>query len=58
MKDMLLIRKASFEDAGFYTCKMTFSLDDVVGEMSETLECEVDGEVLLRNTLNTSCSLN
>lgn len=50
MNDMLLIRNARFEDAGFYTCKMTFSLDDVVSKMSETVECEVEGEDLLHNT--------
>ncbi|KAI7808753.1 interleukin-1 receptor type 1 [Triplophysa rosa] len=48
MKDMLLIRNARFEDAGFYTCKMTFSLDDVDGEMSETLECEVDDKTSMK----------
>jgi len=32
------------DDAGLYTCKMTFSLGGVVGEMAESVECEVHGE--------------
>lgn len=43
-KDILNIRKVHPDDAGFYTCKMTFSLDGVVGEMSESIECLVHGE--------------
>lgn len=48
MNDMLLIRNARFEDAGFYTCKMTFSLNDVTGKMSETVECEVDDKFSMK----------
>lgn len=40
-QDMLFIRKVHLDDAGFYTCKMTFSLGGVVGEMAESVECEV-----------------
>lgn len=43
-KDILNIRKVHLDDAGFYTCKMTFSLDGVVGEMAESIECLVHGE--------------
>ncbi|XP_050975780.1 interleukin-1 receptor type 1 [Labeo rohita] len=42
--DRLFIRKVHFNDAGFYTCKMTFRLRGIVLEMSETIECEVQGE--------------
>ncbi|XP_048050863.1 interleukin-1 receptor type 2-like isoform X1 [Megalobrama amblycephala] len=45
-KDMLNIRKVHLDDAGFYTCKMTFSLDGVVGEMAESIECLVHDEYL------------
>ncbi|XP_067266807.1 interleukin-1 receptor type 2-like [Chanodichthys erythropterus] len=45
-KDILNIRKVHLDDAGFYTCKMTFSLDGVVGEMAESIECLVHDEYL------------
>uniref|UniRef100_A0A8C1MJ24 Zmp:0000000936 n=1 Tax=Cyprinus carpio TaxID=7962 RepID=A0A8C1MJ24_CYPCA len=45
-EDILHIRKVNFNDAGFYTCKMTFHLAGVVREMAETIECEVKDEYL------------
>uniref|UniRef100_A0A672MQ27 Interleukin-1 receptor type 1-like n=1 Tax=Sinocyclocheilus grahami TaxID=75366 RepID=A0A672MQ27_SINGR len=48
-EDMLNIRKVHLDDAGFYTCKMTFRVAGVVREMAETIECEVKGEHLLHN---------
>ncbi|XP_051761723.1 interleukin-1 receptor type 1 isoform X9 [Ctenopharyngodon idella] len=45
-KDILNIRNVHLDDAGFYTCKMTFSLDGVVGEMAESIECLVHDEYL------------
>uniref|UniRef100_A0A672ML56 Interleukin-1 receptor type 1-like n=1 Tax=Sinocyclocheilus grahami TaxID=75366 RepID=A0A672ML56_SINGR len=42
-EDMLNIRKVHLDDAGFYTCKMTFRVAGVVREMAETIECEVKG---------------
>uniref|UniRef100_A0A8C2K063 Zmp:0000000936 n=1 Tax=Cyprinus carpio TaxID=7962 RepID=A0A8C2K063_CYPCA len=39
-EDILHIRKVNFNDAGFYTCKITFRLAGVVREMAETIECE------------------
>ncbi|XP_065108445.1 interleukin-1 receptor type 1 [Paramisgurnus dabryanus] len=44
MKDMLLIKNAHVDDSGFYTCKMTFHLDNIISEMTETVECEVHDE--------------
>ncbi len=52
-KDMLLIRKVRLDDAGFYTCKLTFRLAGVIREMDETIECEVNGEHLLNNCVWT-----
>lgn len=46
-EDMLYIRKVHLDDAGWYTCKLTFSLGGVVGEMAESVECDVNGERLL-----------
>ncbi|XP_073701256.1 interleukin-1 receptor type 2-like [Garra rufa] len=45
-KDILNIRKVHLDDAGIYTCKLTFRLGGVVLEMSETMECEVNDEYL------------
>ncbi|XP_077096639.1 interleukin-1 receptor type 1-like [Siphateles boraxobius] len=45
-EDILNIRKVHLDDAGLYTCKMTFSLGGVVGEMAESVECEVHDEYL------------
>ncbi|XDV29842.1 hypothetical protein PO909_032876 [Leuciscus waleckii] len=42
-EDLLNIRKVHLDDAGLYTCKLTFSLGGVVGEMAESVECEVNG---------------
>ncbi|XP_016386665.1 interleukin-1 receptor type 1-like [Sinocyclocheilus rhinocerous] len=47
-KDMLNIRKVHLDDAGFYTCKMTFRLAGVILEMAETIECEVNDEYLMK----------
>ncbi|XP_026126900.1 interleukin-1 receptor type 1-like isoform X1 [Carassius auratus] len=47
-KDMLNIRKVHLDDAGFYTCKMTFRLAGVIHEMAETIECEVKDEYLMK----------
>ncbi|XP_051566607.1 interleukin-1 receptor type 1 [Myxocyprinus asiaticus] len=44
--DILIIRDILFEDAGFYTCKMNFTLAGVVGEMAENINCEVIDEYL------------
>ncbi|XP_026073176.1 interleukin-1 receptor type 1-like isoform X1 [Carassius auratus] len=46
--DMLNIRNVDHEDAGFYTCKMTFRLAGVVREMAETINCEVNDEYLMK----------
>ncbi|KAK7154682.1 hypothetical protein R3I94_007877 [Phoxinus phoxinus] len=43
----LNIRKVHLDDAGLYTCKMTFSLGGVVGEMAESVECEVRADEYL-----------
>lgn len=48
-KDMLYIRKVHHDDAGFYTCKLTFRLAGVIREIAETIECDVKGEHLLHN---------
>ncbi|XP_056096872.1 interleukin-1 receptor type 1 [Rhinichthys klamathensis goyatoka] len=45
-EEMLNIRKVHLDDAGLYTCKMTFSLGGVVGQMAESVECEVHDEYL------------
>ncbi|XP_073701255.1 interleukin-1 receptor type 1, partial [Garra rufa] len=45
-KDILNIRKVHLDDAGIYTCKLTFRLGGVDLEMSETMECEVMDEYL------------
>ncbi|XP_067300829.1 interleukin-1 receptor type 1 [Pseudorasbora parva] len=45
-KDILNIRNVQLDDAGFYTCKMTFSLSGVAGEMAESIDCEVHDEYL------------
>ncbi|XP_058642888.1 interleukin-1 receptor type 1 [Onychostoma macrolepis] len=47
-KDMLNIIKVNHDDAGFYTCKMTFRLAGVIREMAETIECEVKEEQLMK----------
>lgn len=47
-KDMLLIRKVRLDDAGFYTCKLTFRLAGVIREMDETIECEVNDVYLMK----------
>ncbi|XP_039527389.1 interleukin-1 receptor type 1 isoform X3 [Pimephales promelas] len=45
-EELLRIHKVHLDDAGLYTCKMTFSLGGVVGEMAESVECEVHDEYL------------
>ncbi|XP_043086520.1 interleukin-1 receptor type 1 [Puntigrus tetrazona] len=40
-KDMLNILQINPDDAGAYTCTMSFLLAGVVREMAETIECEV-----------------
>ncbi|XP_059356653.1 interleukin-1 receptor type 1-like isoform X3 [Carassius carassius] len=47
-KDMLNIRKVHLDDAGFYTCKMTFRVAGVIHQMAETIECEVKDEYLMK----------
>ncbi|XP_016376358.1 interleukin-1 receptor type 1-like isoform X1 [Sinocyclocheilus rhinocerous] len=47
-EDMLNIRKVHLDDAGFYTCKMTFRVAGVAREMAETIECEVNDEYLMK----------
>ncbi|XDV29841.1 hypothetical protein PO909_032875 [Leuciscus waleckii] len=44
-------RKVHLDDAGLYTCKLTFSLGGVVGEMAESVECEVNDEYLKKPRL-------
>ncbi|XP_026862636.2 interleukin-1 receptor type 1 isoform X1 [Electrophorus electricus] len=50
MKDklVLLVRNVSRDDAGFYTCRMTFVLAGVISEVAETIECEINGDWLSR----------
>lgn len=45
-KDILNIRNVHLDDAGLYTCKMTFSLGGVAGEMAESIDCAVHDEYL------------
>lgn len=45
-REFLHIRKVHEDDTGFYTCKMSFALAGVAGEMAETIECEVQDEYL------------
>ncbi|XP_042571933.1 interleukin-1 receptor type 1-like [Cyprinus carpio] len=47
-KDMLYIRKVHHDDAGFYTCKLTFRLAGVIREIAETIECDVKDEYLMK----------
>ncbi|KAK2904665.1 hypothetical protein Q8A67_006464 [Cirrhinus molitorella] len=46
IKDILHIRNIHLDDAGFYTCKLTFRLGGVIREMGETIECVVDDSYL------------
>ncbi|KAI5627555.1 interleukin-1 receptor type 1-like, partial [Silurus asotus] len=41
---MLNVFKVSPNDAGFYTCKMTFNLSGVSSVVTKTIECEITGE--------------
>ncbi|KAK3543329.1 hypothetical protein QTP70_018071 [Hemibagrus guttatus] len=45
---MLHIRQISYDDAGFYTCRMTFNLTGVISVVSETIECEITDSSLKR----------
>ncbi|TSM60586.1 Interleukin-1 receptor-like 2 [Bagarius yarrelli] len=36
--------RVSPNDAGFYTCRMTFNLSGVLSEVTETIECGITGE--------------
>ncbi|XP_053089986.1 interleukin-1 receptor-like 2 isoform X3 [Pangasianodon hypophthalmus] len=38
---MLHVHKVSPNDAGFYTCRMTFNLTGVISVVSETIECDI-----------------
>lgn len=41
---MLHVRQVSPNDAGFYTCRMTFNLSGIIGVVAETIECGITGE--------------
>ncbi|XP_058247630.1 interleukin-1 receptor type 1 isoform X1 [Hemibagrus wyckioides] len=45
---MLHARQVSLDDAGFYTCRMTFNLTGVIGVVAETIECEIIESLLKR----------
>ncbi|XP_076854533.1 interleukin-1 receptor type 1 [Brachyhypopomus gauderio] len=47
-KSVLLVRNVSHDDAGFYTCRMTFELAGIKSEVAETIECEIIGQWLSR----------
>ncbi|XP_060731792.1 interleukin-1 receptor-like 2 isoform X1 [Tachysurus vachellii] len=45
---MLHVRKVSLDDAGFYTCRMTFNLTGVISVVTETIECEITESISKR----------
>ncbi|XP_030643513.1 interleukin-1 receptor type 1 [Chanos chanos] len=48
VRGALLLRDVSPEDAGFYTCRMTFQLGEITSEMAETIECKINEKYVLR----------
>ncbi|XP_072542569.1 interleukin-1 receptor type 1 [Salminus brasiliensis] len=45
---LLLIRDVSHNEAGLYTCRMTFVLGGVISEVAETIECVISEAVVWR----------
>ncbi|KAG7263445.1 hypothetical protein CRUP_005312 [Coryphaenoides rupestris] len=44
---MLKVKRVNHDDAGSYTCTLTFDLAGVTGSVSETINAEVEGEYVL-----------